>query len=100
MQQSAYGIELWLALAAVPVVTYVAAYLGFRLLGMLRVAAGGWHAGCFHLGSRVVIQALPLFAAFQPLLRIEAACRRLRRPRAQQGDAAVSEVVVELIPLM
>lgn len=96
----AYGIELWLAFPLAPAAVYMASYFWLRLLGKLRVAPGGWHAGCFHVGSRVVVQALLLFAVFQPLLRIEAAARRAcRSRRAELGETAVSEVVVELIPM-
>lgn len=96
-----YGAGLWAAVACLPALGYASLYLTLRAWGTLCVAAEGWHAGSVRLGSCEVVPAVRLFFAFQPLLRCEAAARRLARRRGGKSrEPAVSEVVVELVSLI
>ena len=94
-----HRIELLLALPLLPCLGYVCIYLALRLVGVLRVNAEGWHAGGVHLGRRILVPALRLFAAFQPLMRRESAVARRLFGRSRKRDQAVSDVVVELVPI-
>lgn len=94
-----YRTELLLAIPLAPVMGYACMYLVLRVLRKLRVNAEGWHAGNVHVGKKVVLPAMWLFALFQPLLRVESALmRRFSRRRGSAQEQTVSEVVVELIP--
>lgn len=95
-------IELLLAVALLLPVLYLSGYLVFRVLGVLRVNAGGWQAGGVGRGGRIWLPALWLFGFFQPLLRAESLLARKWGGKADPGamrDQGISEVVVELVPM-
>lgn len=96
-QNVSQGLILLLALPFLLAAGYVAVYAVLRCWGKLCVNADGWHAGSVQLGRRVVCSALRLFAAFQSPMRLESALARLFK--AKRREQAVSEVVVEVIPL-
>lgn len=77
---------------------YLGVYGVLRLAGKLRVAPGGWHAEGWHIGGRVVCTALDLFFLYQRALCAEAAVRRAFR-RRKEGEPAISDVAVEMVPL-
>ena len=90
---------LWL-LPLLPPVAYLWVYTAFRCLGKLSVNAEGWHAGSVYCGRRVVLSALGLFGLFQPLLRLESGvARKFAALRGKPREQAVSDVVVEVIPM-
>ena len=80
---------------------YVFLYCALRAGGKISVNAAACHAGGLCLGRRVVIGALAAFGFFHPLMRLESALVRALggafadAPREQ----AVSEVVVEVVPM-
>ncbi len=93
-------LELFFALPLAPLAGYVWLYLFLRCMGKLCVNARSWHAESVSWGGRVVWSALRMFGFFQPLLRLESGvARRFARRRPKRREPAVSDVVVELIPL-
>lgn len=94
VQQWVRPAEFAAWLAAILTGVYFLAYACLRIAGVLMVTGGGWHAASWRLRGRVLLPALVLFSAFQPLLRHESAVRR--RLSARGDEAAVSEVVVEV----
>lgn len=97
----AIGTELLLALSLVPTAGYAGMYLVFRLSGKLRVNSGGWHAGAVRVGNRVVASALGLLRTFQPLLSLESwLARRFWSDDDEAADEEVSDVIVEVVPLV
>ena len=98
--QFVHWIELFLALPLTPLAGYVWMYLFLRCIGKLSVNARGWHAASVYWGGRVVWSALRMFGFFQPLLKLESGvARRLSRWRPARMEQAVSDVVVELVPI-
>ncbi len=95
------GTEILIALSLVPTAGYAGMYLLFRLSGKLRVNSGGWHAGAVRVGNRVVASAIGLLRMFQPLLKLESwLARRFRSDEDEEADGEVSDVIVEVVPLV
>lgn len=93
--------EFLLALSLAPLGGYACLYLALRLSGTLCVSARGWHAGSVYVGRRMILSAPRLFGFFQTPLRFESGVARwLSRMRDKPMEQAVSEVVVEVIPLV
>lgn len=96
-----FGFGWHWALIMAPAVLYVGMYVVLRCWGKLRVNADGWHASGIDAGSRVLLSALLLLGWFQPVMKVESSVSRrvLGLFGAEPGEPAVSEVVVELVPM-
>ena len=83
-----------------PFLAYFWVYLLLRATGRIAVCGGGWHASGLEFGGRMLASALTVFCVFDFLMRAESGLRRRLSVGRDREDVGVSEVVVELIPLV